>query len=160
LAADQSLYAVVQPTSNNPFEKYMFDYISRTANMHVEQQVMTWQQSWESSVALDVGMAVYRHQGSQFQKMGISSNRLCMFLAMGVPVIGNRQPSYEFLERFGCGLMVADSHEFQQALDYIRRNLVAMRQACKTCFDEYIMPPGRYEGLSKAIAEVINPTRA
>lgn len=160
LAADQSLYAVVQPTSNNPFEKYMFDYISRTANMHVEQQVMTWQQSWESSVALDVGMAVYRHQGSQFQKMGISSNRLCMFLAMGVPVIGNRQPSYEFLERFGCGLMVSDSHEFQQALDYIRRNLAAMRQACKTCFDEYIMPPGRYEGLSKAIAEVINPTRA
>jgi hypothetical protein len=128
--------------------------------MYVEQQVMSWQQSWESAVALDVGMAVYRHPGSQFQKMGISSNRLCMFLAMGVPVIGNRQPSYEFLERFGCGLMVSDSHEFQQALAYIRRNLVGMRQACKTCFDEYIMPPSRYEGLRKALAEVIVPSSA
>ncbi len=160
LAADPTLYAVVQPTSNNPFEQYLLNYISSTANMYVEQQVMSWQQSWESAVALDVGMAVYRHPGSQFQKMGISSNRLCMFLAMGVPVIGNRQPSYEFLERFGCGLMVSDSHEFQQALAYIRRNLVGMRQACKTCFDEYIMPPSRYEGLRKALAEVIVPSSA
>ena len=82
-----------------------------------------------------------------------------MFLAMGVPVIGNRQPSYEFLERFGCGLMVSDAHEFRQAVDHIRRNLATMRQACKTCFEEYIMPPGRYQGLSQALAAVLQPAR-
>ena len=160
LAAYPSLYAVLQPVSYNPFERYMLNHISKTAKMYIEPNLMTWQESWESAVALDVGMAFYRNQGSQFQKMGISSNRLCMFLAMGVPVIGNRQPSYEFLERFGCGLMVSDAHEFRQALDYVRGNLAAMRQACKTCFEEYIMPPGRYAGLSQAIAEVIDPSKA
>lgn len=160
VAADPSLYAVIQPVGYNPFERYMLDHIAKTAKMHVESKLMTWQESWESAVALDVGMAFYRNQGAQFQKMGISSNRLCMFLAMGVPVIGNRQPSYEFLERFGCGLMVSDGHEFRQALDYVRRNLAAMRQACRTCFEEYIMPPGRYAGLSQAIAAVIDPGKA
>ena len=138
----------------------MLNNISKTAKVYVEPKALSWQQSWESAVALDVGMAFYRQQGSQFQKMGISSNRLCMFLAMGVPVIGNRQPSYEFLERFGCGFMVSDLYEFQQAIDHVRRNLPAMRQACRTCFEEYIMPPGRYEGLSQAIAAVIARSRA
>ncbi|MFN7900197.1 MAG: hypothetical protein ACK5N0_11145 [Synechococcaceae cyanobacterium] len=160
LAADQSLYAVVQPVNYSPLEKYLLNYISKTAKVYVEPQALSWQESWESAVALDVGMAFYRQQGSQFQKMGISSNRLCMFLAMGVPVIGNRQPSYEFLERFGCGFMVTDLHELQQAIDHVRRNLPAMRQACRTCFEEYIMPPGRYEGLSQAIAAVIARSKA
>lgn len=159
LAADESIHAVIQPVGYSAFERYLLDRVSRTGKIYVEPERMTWQQSWQSAVALDVGMAFYRSQGSQFQRMGISSNRLCMFLAMGVPVIGNRQPSYEFLERFGCGLMVSDAHEFSQALNHIRRNLVSMRQACRACFEEYIMPPGRYEGLSRAIAEVIDPVK-
>lgn len=91
--------------------------------------------------------------------MGIRSNRLGMFLAMGVPVIGNRQPSHEFLERFGGGLMVSDVHEFRQAVDHVRRNLKSMREACRTCFDDSIRPPGRDAGLSQALAQVIRPCK-
>ena len=159
LASDQSLHAVIQPLGYNSYEQYLLEYISRFSKIYVEPKSMGWLDSWRSAVALDVGMAFYRHQGSQFQRMGISSNRLCMFLAMGVPVIGNRQTSYEFLERFGCGLMVSDANEFRQAVAHIRRNLPAMRQACQTCFEEYIMPPGRYAGLSQALANVVQPAR-
>jgi glycosyltransferase involved in cell wall biosynthesis len=80
-----------------------------------------------------------------------------MFLAMGVPVIGNRQPSYEFLERFGCGLMVSDAREFIDALAHIRRHQESMRKACKVCFEEYIMPPSRYRNLARSLADVIGP---
>ncbi|MEB3255157.1 MAG: hypothetical protein VKJ05_02085 [Synechococcaceae cyanobacterium] len=157
LASDHSIHAVIQPLSYNPYESYLVNYIARLANIYVEPKRLGWEESWLSAVGVDVGMAFYRQQASQFQKMGISSNRLCMFLAMGVPVIGNRQPSYEFLERFGCGLMVSDAQEFKQALDYVRRNLASMQQACRVCFEEYIMPPSRFSSLARAIAAVTAP---
>ncbi len=157
MAADRSLHAVIQPLGYNPYESYLLNYISRSANIFVEAQRLGWHESWLSAVGVDVGLAFYRHKGSQFQKMGISSNRLCMFLAMGVPVIGNRQPSYEFLERFGCGLMVSDAREFIDALAHIRRHQESMRKACKVCFEEYIMPPSRYRNLARSLADVIGP---
>ena len=155
LANDPTIHALIQPLGYSQYERFLVNYIARRSNVCVEPEELGWRQSWLSAVGVDVGMAFYRHQGSQFQRMGISSNRLCMFLAMGVPVIGNRQPSYEFLERFGCGLMVADAKEFGQAVDYVRRNQEAMRKACAVCFEEYIMPPSRLQNLSNAIADVM-----
>jgi glycosyltransferase involved in cell wall biosynthesis len=160
LASDPSIHAVIQPLGYDSYESYLVNYISRFANVYVESHRLDWDQSWLSAVGMDVGMAFYRQQASQFQKMGISSNRLCMFLAMGVPVIGNRQPSYEFLERFGCGVMVSDAQEFMQALEYVRRNLDSMRAACKVCFEEYIMPPSRYQNLARAIANARGSQRS
>jgi hypothetical protein len=160
MAEDQSIYAVIQPVGYRAFEGYLLRYMQNNLNLYVEAERLSWQNSWKSAVAFDIGMAFYRHQGSQFKKMGISSNRLCMFLAMGVPVIVNRQPSFEFLERFGCGLMVSDGLEFRQAIVHMRRHLEPMRQACRTCFEEYIMPPGRYETLAQAIAQLFGSSAA
>ena len=55
--------------------------------------------------------------------MGISSNRLCMFIAMGVPVICSRQKSFEFVEKYECGVMVNTYPEFLDAIHHIRDNL-------------------------------------
>jgi hypothetical protein len=90
--------------------------------------------------------------------MGISSNRLCMFIAMGVPVICSRQESFRFVEDYECGRMVDSYDEFLEAIDVIGRNLPAMRRNCLRCFDEYIMPPDRYSSLEKAIHAVLGDT--
>jgi glycosyltransferase involved in cell wall biosynthesis len=87
--------------------------------------------------------------------MGISSNRLCMFLAMGVPVIASRQPSFRFLETYDCGVLVDSYQEFRQAIASIGSRLPQMRENCRRCLQDYIMPPDRYPGLRQAIAAAL-----
>lgn len=89
--------------------------------------------------------------------MGTSSNRLCMFLAMGVPVIASRQPSFGFIETYDCGVLVETYAEFLAAVRYIGRHLPAMRANCHRCFRQYIMPPERYPRLRDAIAGLARP---
>jgi hypothetical protein len=86
--------------------------------------------------------------------MGISSNRLCMFIAMGVPVICSRQESFRFVEDYRCGVMVGSYQEFLAAIQTIGHNLKAMRQNCRHCLQEYIMPPDRFPRLGKAISAI------
>jgi hypothetical protein len=105
-------------------------------------------------VGFDIGLAIYSNQAPQFQHMGISSNRLCMFIAMGVPVICSRQESFRFVEDYHCGVMVDSYQEFLAAIQTIGHNLEAMRQNCITCLEQYIMPPDRFPRLGKAISAI------
>ncbi|MFM7268629.1 MAG: hypothetical protein ACKOZT_08605, partial [Cyanobium sp.] len=109
-------------------------------------------EAWRSAVGLDIGLAIYTNPAPQFQHMGTSSNRLCMFLAMGVPVIASRQPSFRFLEEYDCGVLVDDYADFRAAIATIGSRLEVMRANCRRCFEDYIMPPGRFSGLQQAIA--------
>jgi glycosyltransferase involved in cell wall biosynthesis len=77
-----------------------------------------------------------------------------MFLAMGVPVIASRQPSFEFIERYGCGVLVNDETEFRAAVGYIRDRLEEMRENALLCAREYIDPSGRFESLKGRIEEL------
>lgn len=89
-------------------------------------------------------MVIYLQDAPQFQHMGIASNRLCMFLAMGVPVIASRQPSFSFIEDFNCGVLVSDSTEFTAALQKVRANLQAMREGAVRAWNEYVRSNARY----------------
>ena len=103
---------------------------------------------------MDIGVVIYNNPAPQFQHMGTSSNRLCMFLAMGVPVIASRQDSFRFLEKFDCGILVDDSRGFSAAVDMIRDRLAEMRANALRCWKEYIRAPERYIHLREAIAEI------
>jgi hypothetical protein len=105
-------------------------------------------------VGLDIGLAIYTNPAPQFQHMGISSNRLCMFLAMGVPVIATRQPSFRFIEDYNCGILVENYDQFLAAIRHIGAHLPSMWENCHRCFNEYIMPPDRFPRLREAIASL------
>src|SRR5262249_55752782 len=90
------------------FVHELLPYLRGSERLVLEPRRLTWKESWESIAAADVGLALYLHDGPQFRNMGTSSNRLCMFLAMGVPVIATRQPSLVFLEDYGCGILIDD----------------------------------------------------
>ncbi|MEB3199686.1 MAG: hypothetical protein VKK62_04045 [Synechococcaceae cyanobacterium] len=155
LRSDQNLHAVIQPLGCDELSRFLLGQLGMGSRIHIESRRLSWEESWKSAVGMDVGLAIYNNPAPQFQAMGISSNRLCMFLAMGVPVIASRQASFEFLETYGCGVMVSDSQEFRQAVSTIRGQLKSMREGCKRCFEEYIMPPNRYANLAAAITTVL-----
>ncbi len=84
--------------------------------------------------------------------MGIDSNRLCMLLSMGIPIIASRQPSFEFLLEYKCGVLVDSFEEFKSAIDEIGANLDVMKANAKKCAMEYINAKGKYVELHQAIS--------
>ncbi len=151
---DQSLYLVVQALNIPAFTRLLLENVAGAERMYLEPERLSWQEAWASASACDIGLALYKNTAPQFQNMGISSNRLCMYLAMGVPVIASRQPSFEFLERYDCGYMVASAQEFRDAVQSIRSRLDAMRVNALTCAREYIRAPQRWIALRDALSTI------
>jgi len=81
-----------------------------------------WLESMELTVAADVGLVFYLSPKPQFQLMGVSSQKLCTYLWLDIPVIATRQPSFEFVERFRCGELIDHEDELAAAVARVRAN--------------------------------------
>ncbi len=154
LQEDPSLHAVIQPLGVSDLGLFLLKHLGLSSRLYLEQDRLSWQEAWESAVGFDIGLAIYTNPAPQFQHMGISSNRLCMFIAMGVPVICSSQDSFRFIEEYHCGIMVKDYEEFIAAIHAISTDLEMMRENCRRCLKEYIMPSNRYPKLRDAIAGI------
>ncbi len=153
--ASPRLHAVVQPLGADEMTRFLLERLRDSDRIHVETRRLGWREAWSQAAAFDIGMAVYRNPAPQFQHMGTSSNRLCMCLAMGVPVIASRQPSFQFLERYDCGILVESSREVNSAIQAIRERLVTMRENAKTCWRDDVATGRRYRELVERIARLL-----
>ncbi len=160
VALDQisNLHVLAQLVNLDPLARALLRRTSGRERLHVEDRTgerrLSWREAWSSVVAGDIGMAVYHHSGSQWLRMGTSSNRLCMFLAMGIPVIVSRQTSFEFVEKYDCGVMVDSERGFVDAIRSIGQRLPEMKRNALRCAEEYIDAPGRYRALVVALGAV------
>jgi len=125
----------------------------------LEPSRLGWQEAWASMAAADIGMVVYLQDGPQFQHMGIASNRLCMFLSMGIPVIASRQPSFAFVEEYDCGVLVDGADSMVSAVAAITSRLDEMRSNALRCAREYIDAPQRWITLRNALAKAVGASR-
>jgi hypothetical protein len=147
-------YGVIQPLGIDPLALFLLKQLEMTSRVYVEEKRLDWRTAWAQAAAMDIGTVVYKNPAPQFQHMGTSSNRLCMFLAMGVPVIASRQDSFRFLEKFDCGILVDDSRSFSAAVDAIRDRRTEMRTNALRCWSEYIAASEQYVRLREAITEL------
>jgi glycosyltransferase involved in cell wall biosynthesis len=147
-------FAAIQAVGIDSFALFLLKQLELRFPMYVQEERLEWRKAWAQSAAMDVGAVIYKSPAPQFQNMGISSNRLCMFLAMGVPVIASRQDSFRFLEEFDCGILVDDAEGFSVAVDKIRDRLAQMRSNALRCYREYVTAPERYAGLREEIAKL------
>ena len=92
------------------------------------------------SQAVDIGLVFYLSEKAQFKEMGVSSNKLCMYLQMGKPVIATRQDSFKFLEEFNAGILVNDEKELANAIEIIADDYERYCQSALKCFLNYIQP--------------------
>jgi glycosyltransferase involved in cell wall biosynthesis len=141
---------------SDPLVHGLLTRIYGAERLHLESARLGWREAWATSAAADVGMVVYLQDAPQFQHMGIASNRLCMFLAMGVPVIASRQPSFEFIESFNAGVLLEDSSSIADALESVRTELPKMRKGAKRAWTEYVQSTIRYEGLVQQLNQVMS----
>jgi glycosyltransferase involved in cell wall biosynthesis len=138
----------------DPFTLGLLERLEGHERLVLEGASLGWQGTWASMAAADIGLVVYLQQASQFQRMGVASNRLCMFLSMGVPVIASRQPSFEFIERYDCGVLIDGPEHMPAAIDRIAARLEPMRANALDCAREYIRAPARYAQLRDALRAV------
>lgn len=112
-------------------------------------QRLEFRESCELTVAADAGAIFYLSRKPQFQAMGVSSSKLCTSLWLGMPVIALRQPSFEFLENYGCGVLISDGSELPAAIDRIRADQTTYSQRAAVAVREYIRPDARMQALAE-----------
>lgn len=155
LDAHKELHVMAQCGDLEPLTGLLLRRTRCGERLHVEAGYLSWNEAWVSMAAADIGMVVYHHRGRQFQSMGTSSNRLCMYLAMGLPVIASRQRSFQFLEKYDCGVLVDTEEEFVAAIDVVRRRLPEMRANALTCSQEHVDSAGKYELLRATLDRLL-----
>lgn len=138
----------------DPLTRGLLEHLQGSERMVLERERLSWQDAWASMAAVDIGMVVYLQDGPQFRHMGIASNRLCMFLAMGVPVIASRQPSFEFIQHYDCGVLLDGAEGMSGAIERIRRRLPVMRANALACAREHINAPAHFQDLIKAFSTI------
>lgn len=155
LRACPDLWVWGQIVNLDPLTRGLLERLQGSERLVLERERLSWQDAWASMAAADIGMVVYLQDAPQYRHMGIASNRLCMFLAMGVPVIASRQPSFEFIERYDCGVLVDGPEAMAAAVERIGQRLPQMRANALTCAREYIRAGERWLELRDALARVL-----
>jgi hypothetical protein len=156
MSHDSGMHAVIQPLGVSELAVFLLDKLEFKDRIFVEKKRLSWAEAWRDAQALNVGICIYRNPAPQFQRMGVSSNRLCMFIAMGVPVIASRQDSFRFIEEFNCGRLVSDYDEFCDSVRIVKEEWKTMKDNCRQCFKEYIKTNEAYTILKTRIRK-LNP---
>jgi hypothetical protein len=145
------IYAVIQPLGVSDLSLLLMERLAYSDRLYIQKKRLSWNEAWKKARGFDIGLSIYSNPAPQFQHMGISSNRLCMFIAMGVPVIASRQKSFYFLEKYNCGVLVSNLSEFIHAIHTIRMSHAKMKANCQVCVEEYIRPIERFNHLFSMI---------
>jgi hypothetical protein len=148
------IYSVIQPLGISSLSLFLLDTLDCRSRLYIQKERLSWDEAWKQATAFSLGLCIYTNPAPQFQHMGISSNRLCMFIAMGVPVIASKQDSFHFLEQYRCGILVENYKEFKMAIHYIRENEQEMKKNCRVCFSEYINPSQYYKQLRHSLTRI------
>ena len=122
--------------------------------LRVEDDNLSWEEAWRSMGGVDIGIVAYLQDADQFRHMGTASNRLCMFLSMGIPVVATKQPSFEFVERYQCGILVDNKEQLVSAISHMKTRLAELKQNALRCAKEYIAAPTRFRELESAIGRL------
>lgn len=117
-------------------------------------QRLEWRESTEITVAADAAAVLYLSPKPQFQAMGISSQKLCTALWLGMPVIATRQDSFRFLEQYRCGELIDREDELPAAIARIRGNREEYAANAARAMREYVRPEERLQKLTARFRRV------
>jgi len=95
----------------------------------------------------------------QNQRIGLSSLKLCEYLACGKPVIASRISGFEFIEEIDCGYLVKPASKEELALAIIRLlNDPASEDRMGKNGRKYVVENRSWESVAKKVASVCDST--
>jgi len=147
---------IVQPGCQfDPLMHALFRRLSRDEQIiYISGRMSSFVEAMSLNQVADIGLVFYLSSKPQFQEMGVSSNKLCMYLQMGKPVIVNKQASFRFLEEFGAGIRIENESDLFEAIVEIEKHYTQYSQAAYECYESYIQPQKHFERLKNAFLSV------
>jgi hypothetical protein len=108
----------------------------------------------EITVAADAAAVFYLSDKPQFQRMGVSSQKLCTALWLGVPVIATRQESFQFVEERKCGVLIDHQLDLDSAIEKIRTHRAEYATNAREVVNEHINPDARLNELAERFRRI------
>lgn len=122
-------------------------FLSRTEGFDYRPERVGWREAAAITAGADASFVCYLSPFPEFQAMGVSSQKLCTSLWLGIPVIATRQPSFAFLEEYGAGILIDSQDELPAAIERVR-----FLTGAKRAVDEYIQPEEHRRALARRFA--------
>jgi len=83
-----------------------------------------------------IGLALYDTRIANNRLMGTASGKVMLYMKNALPVITLTHPSFEWIEREGCGVLVKDLRDVGGAVDRIQRDYDGYVRNVKCFYDE------------------------
>jgi len=115
---------------------------------------LSWRDAAELTNAADISLVFYRSTFPEFLQMGLSSQKLCTSLWLGIPVVATTQPSFHFIRDYGCGELIERQEEIVAAIERIAADRDRYAANCRRAMEEYVKPAERLRDLTARFAEV------
>jgi len=154
---DEGFRLLLSPAGrSNAVERAILHELAKTGKVIFFPDRVSFLESAERLVAADAALIVYRSSKPQFQCVGTSSQRLCAALWVGVPVIALTQPSFAFVEKLDCGVLIREPGELREALERVRSRREAMVEGTRRALTEHVRAEERLAQLTVAFHAILS----
>jgi hypothetical protein len=83
-----------------------------------------------------IGLALYDTRIANNRLMGTASGKITLYMKNMLPVIATANPSFDWIEREGCGVLVKDLRDIGAAVDHIRNHYDDYVRNVKRFYDD------------------------
>ena len=90
----------------------------------------------------DIGLALYsvKELSYRAELMGLAAGKIGNYLKCGLPVIASRMPSLKYIKDYGCGILVDEESEIENAVSIIMEKKESYRENAFKCYRELWHP--------------------
>ncbi len=147
--ASSNVRALIQ--TGGPPDPVLDSLLDRLSGPLYFPERVEWRESTEITVAADVAAALYLSPKPQFQAMGVSSQKLCTALWLGIPILATRQDSFRFIEQYHCGELIDREADLPAAITRIRANREEYVANATRAMHEYVRPEKHLQALTERL---------
>ncbi len=119
-------------------EKSYLNTLKKSQNVIISTDMVDEKNKLDVISSAHVGISLYDNTFSNDRLTAFSSEKVALYMQVGLPIISFRNESYEELfSNFKCGEMIESIDEFPAAFNKILQNYESYREECFRAFDQY-----------------------
>lgn len=119
-------------------EKNYLNTLKKSQNVIISTDLVDEKKKLDVISSAHVGISLYDNTLSNDRLTAFSSEKVALYMQVGLPIISFRNESYEELfSNFKCGEMIESIDEFPAAFNKILQNYESYREECFRAFDQY-----------------------
>lgn len=152
LAGRDGIELLVQP--GGPPDAAVDALLRRADGVIYKPERVSYREAAAITATADASFVCYLTPFPEFRHMGVSSQKLCTSLWVGVPVIAARQESFAFVEELRCGVLIDRAEDLPGAVARICEDREGYRTRALAAVDTYVRPAEKRRALAARFARL------